>query len=56
MADPEVTEANVKESICKAGQFRWTEGYMPPKSYLAYIEREQLLGTPEQRRSAAVIV
>lgn len=40
--DQEVTEADLKESICKAGQFSWTEGHMPPKSFLEKIEKEML--------------
>jgi hypothetical protein len=40
--DPEVTEANIKESICKVTHFTWTEGHMPPASFLENIEREQL--------------
>lgn len=40
--DQEVTEADLKESICKAGQFSWTEGHMPPKSFLEQIEKEML--------------
>lgn len=40
--DQEVTEADLKESICKAGQFSWTEGHMPPKSFLENIEKEQI--------------
>jgi len=40
--DPEVSGANIKESICKVTHFTWTEGHMPPRSFLQAIEREQL--------------
>lgn len=40
--DPEVSAANVKESICKVTHFTWTEGHMPPASFLENIEKEQL--------------
>lgn len=40
--DPEVTEANIKESICKVTHFTWTEGHMPPPSFLEPIEKEKL--------------
>jgi hypothetical protein len=40
--DPEVSEANIKDSICKVTHFTWTEGHMPPASFLEPIEKEQL--------------
>ena len=40
--DPEVNAGNIKESICKSSHFTWTEGHMPPKSFLDSIEQEQL--------------
>lgn len=40
--DPEVSEANIKESICKVTHFTWTEGHMPPPSFLEPILKEQL--------------
>jgi hypothetical protein len=40
--DPQVTEANIKETICKETHFSWTEGHMPPKSFLEGIEKDQL--------------
>jgi len=40
--DPEVTEANIKESICKVTHFTWTEGHMPPRSFLEPIEKDLL--------------
>ncbi|MGZ8217381.1 hypothetical protein [Methylomagnum sp.] len=40
--DSEVTAANIKESICKVTHFTWTEGHMPPVSFLENIEKEQL--------------
>ena len=40
--DPEVTESNIRESICKVTHFSWTEGHLPPKTFLENIEREQL--------------
>lgn len=42
VADPAVTQANIKESICKADHFSWSEGHMPPKSFLQGIEKDQL--------------
>lgn len=38
--DPEVTEANIKESICKVTHFTWTEGHTPPASFLEPIEKD----------------
>lgn len=38
--DPEVSEANIKDSICKVTHFTWTEGHMPPASFLAPIEKD----------------
>ena len=32
--DPEVTEANIKDSVCKTTHFTWTEAHQPPASYL----------------------
>ena len=48
--DPEVIDSNVKETICKAGHFTWTEGHMPPKSFLEKTEKEQILayGYPDE--------
>jgi hypothetical protein len=40
--DPEVTEANIKESICKVTHFTWTEGHAPPASYLENLAQEQI--------------
>lgn len=40
--DPEVMQSNIKESICKAGHFTWTEGHMPPRSFLEKTEKEQI--------------
>ena len=40
--DSEVTQANIKESICKETHFTWTEGHMPPRSFLDNLEKEQL--------------
>jgi hypothetical protein len=40
--DPEVTEANIKESICKSSHFTWTEGHAPPVSFLESIAQEQI--------------
>lgn len=40
--DPEVTESNIKDSICKVTHFTWTEGHTPPASFLEPIEREQI--------------
>ena len=42
VADAQVTEGNIKETICKATHFSWTEGHMPPKSFLEGIEKDQL--------------
>ena len=38
--DPEVNEANISESICKVTHFTWTEGHMPPQSFLDPIEKD----------------
>lgn len=48
--DPEVMQSNIKESICKAGHFTWTEGHMPPKSFLEKTEKEQIAayGYPDE--------
>lgn len=48
--DPEVMQSNIKESICKAGHFTWTEGHMPPKSFLEKTEKEQIsaYGYPDE--------
>ncbi|SMF94244.1 hypothetical protein SAMN02949497_1553 [Methylomagnum ishizawai] len=40
--DPEVTEANLKESICKVTHFTWTEGHMPPASFLNSIAQQEI--------------
>lgn len=40
--DPEVTEANIKESICKVTHFTWTEGHAPPASFLEKLAQEQI--------------
>lgn len=40
--DPEVTQENLKESICRSTHFSWTEGHMPPLSYMQGIEKDQL--------------
>jgi hypothetical protein len=40
--DPEVTEANIKESICKVTHFTWTEGHAPPASFLENLAQEQI--------------
>ena len=40
--DPEVTEANIQESICKSTHFTWTEGHAPPPSFLESIAAEQI--------------
>lgn len=40
--DPEVNAGNIKESICKVTHFTWTEGHMPPASFLENIEKEQI--------------
>ena len=40
--DPEVTEPNIKESICKVTHFTWTEGHMPPASFLASIAKDEI--------------
>ncbi len=40
--DPEVTEGNIKESICKSTHFTWTEGHAPPASFLQSIAQEQI--------------
>lgn len=40
--DPEVTEANIKESICKTTHFTWTEGHMPPASFMANIAKDEI--------------
>lgn len=40
--DPEVTESNIKESICKVTHFTWTEGHAPPKSFLESLEKQQI--------------
>ena len=48
--DPEVVQGNIKESICKAGHFTWTEGHMPPRSFLEKVEKEliQAYGYPDE--------
>lgn len=48
--DPEVMQSNIKETICKAGHFTWTEGHMPPKSFLEKTEKEQIAayGYPDE--------
>ncbi len=48
--DPEVMQSNIQESICKAGHFTWTEGHMPPKSFLEKTEKEQITayGYPDE--------
>ena len=48
--DPEVMPSSIKESICKAGHFTWTEGHMPPKSFLEKMEKEQIAayGYPDE--------
>lgn len=38
--DPEVTDANIKDSICKVTHFTWTEGHMPPASFLEPIAKD----------------
>ncbi|CAL1239997.1 hypothetical protein [Candidatus Methylocalor cossyra] len=40
--DPEVTEANIKESICKVSPFTWAQGHSPPASFLESLAREQI--------------
>lgn len=40
--DPEVNQANIKDSICKVTHFTWTEAHMPPRDFLQNIEKEQL--------------
>lgn len=40
--DPEVNEANIKESICKVTHFTWTEGHMPPASFLESIAKQEI--------------
>jgi hypothetical protein len=40
--DPEVTEANIQESICKVTHFTWTEGHAPPASYLEQLAQQQI--------------
>lgn len=40
--DPEVTQETLKESVCKQTHFSWTEGHMPPRSFLETAEKEQL--------------
>jgi hypothetical protein len=42
VTDPEVTESNIKESICKVSHFSWEEGHMPPPSFLDGIKKDQL--------------
>ncbi len=40
--DPEVSEANIKESICKVTHFTWTEGHAPPASFLETIAKDEI--------------
>jgi hypothetical protein len=40
--DPEVSEANIKESICRVTHFTWEEGHMPPPSFLDSTKKELL--------------
>lgn len=40
--DPEVSEANIKESICRVTHFTWEEGHMPPPSFMESVKKEQL--------------
>jgi hypothetical protein len=40
--DPEVTETNIQESICKVTHFTWTEGHAPPASFLESIAKDQI--------------
>lgn len=40
VTDPEVTQANLKESVCKHTHFTWTEAHQPPASYLEEAGRD----------------
>lgn len=40
--DSEVTQDNIKESICKVTHFTWTEAHQPPASFLQEVFNEQV--------------
>jgi len=42
VTDPEVTESNLKETICRVTHFSWEEGHMPPPSFLEGVKKDQL--------------
>lgn len=42
VVDPEVYQADLKETICKPGHNLWSDQHTPPKSYLEGMELELL--------------
>jgi hypothetical protein len=40
--DPEVTAANIQESICKQKPVNWSQAHLPPASWMEDLEKQQI--------------